>query len=567
MSSTSTRTCQYQDWWDRRASRASCKKSHQTGNNNNAILLPRPVFPPALDFDASRFTLPPSYDEIVDLEKAVYPPRPRSQDFSDTSTLVESAESKNDFQIWIKEDPDLLEEFIPRHVRILRKLQYNIFNVYRRLFTFVVVLNIIGAITLARTYQTQNVDDLRTAAMLASLASSNFLLAILIRQDYLVNLLFRTAWLLPWSMPKIIRNMVARVYCYGGIHSGAAVAGSVWWIAYTALTCRMFLQDATTLSVTILSLLVLVILATILILSYPNIRARYHNTFEITHRLLGWLSILLFWIQLLLTHSISSASPSLGPPLFRDPTFWNLTIITSLLLYPWLRIRRWTFTAHILSSHALRLTFPNPIHRFSCLSISSSPLLEWHPFATFPSASGETSMVISNAGDWTRDIIQFAVSQTNLPTTYDAHHKEINPSKSVQLRFWIKPHPKAGVLSLSLLYPRILILTTGSGIGPALSSLLERPASQFARLIWSTRSPLHTYGADIMALVRNADPEAIVLDTDEMGRPDLLKVVLGEARREGVDAVFVLSNERVVRWVVGGVEGRGGRAFGPIWDS
>lgn len=70
-----------------------------------------------------------------------------------------------------------------------------------------------------------------------------------------------------------------------------------------------------------------------------------------------------------------------------------------------------------------------------------------------------------------------------------------------------------------------------------------------------------------MALVHEADPDALVLDTDEMGRPDLLALVLREARDEDVDAVFVLSNERVVKWVVGGVERRGGKAFGPIWDS
>jgi ferredoxin-NADP reductase len=135
------------------------------------------------------------------------------------------------------------------------------------------------------------------------------------------------------------------------------------------------------------------------------------------------------------------------------------------------------------------------------------------------------------------------------------------------MSFYVKSHPKAGVLSLSLLFPRIIILTTGSGIGPALSSLLERPRHQHARLIWSTRSPLATYGQDIMDLVVKADPEAIVLDTDAMGRPDLLGLVWGVARREGAEAVFVLSNERVVRWIVGGLEDRGVCAYGPIWDS
>jgi len=166
-------------------------------------------------------------------------------------------------------------------------------------------------------------------------------------------------------------------------------------------------------------------------------------------------------------------------------------------------------------------------------------------------------MVVSNAGDWTRNLIQTAQRQA-LTSENEAE---------VQMHFYTKSHPKPGVLSLSLLFPRILILTTGSGIGPALSSLLERPAAQHARLVWSARAPERTYGAAIMALVHEADPEALVLDTQAMGRPDLLEVAWGMCRAERADAVFVLSNERVTRMVVGGLEGRGVRAYGPIWDS
>jgi hypothetical protein len=71
----------------------------------------------------------------------------------------------------------------------------------------------------------------------------------------------------------------------------------------------------------------------------------------------------------------------------------------------------------------------------------------------------------------------------------------------------------------------------------------------------------------MLDLVARADPEAVVLDTDEAGRPDLLETAWRESKRGKVDAVFVLSNERVVRWVVGGLTGRGVRAYGPIWDS
>jgi hypothetical protein len=565
MHTFSKRICQYQDWWDNRASRG--RRESGRSKHDCVLQLPLPSFPPALNFDASLFALPPAYEDVFDLEKAIHPAQPPSGRSSHASTIYQDKSLQKLYSAASISNQDSFHSPIARHVRVIRCLRYSIFTVYRRLFTFVFAMNLIGVFILLR--QHQNINEDRVCTTLATLASSNFLVAILIRQDYLINLLFRSAWLLPWSAPPSIRKAVARVYCYGGVHSGAAVAGTIWWIPFTAMTSRLFLQSASTFSITAISWTLLFLLLTILLLSYPAVRSRYHNTFEITHRFLGWISIALFWVQLLLlTLRTSDSLHQTAILLIHNPTFWNLTLITLLLIYPWLRIRRWTFTAHVLSSHAIRLSFPNPIHKFSCLSISSSPLLEWHPFATFPSRPNETSMVVSNAGDWTREIIGFArtqvARQSSLATTRTLPTRE---KGDVKLTFFTRPHPRAGILSLSLLHPRILILTTGSGIGPALSSLLERPASQFARLVWASRSPLLTYGRHMLDLVKRADPEAVVLDTDERGRPDLLELAWREGRRDAVDAVFVLSNERVVKWVVGGLVRRGVLAYGPSWES
>jgi hypothetical protein len=536
MQLSSVKTCQYQGWWDRRALRASAKGSRHT--EDSAVHLPLPAFPPPLDFDPSRFALPPAYDEVVDLEKAVYPDRPRSKDFSDSSTLDLTLVSQKHFREWTKIERDSFHLPIRRHIRVFRCLRYTIFNVYRRLFTFVFVINVVGGFILLRTYRSPSTEGGQICATLATLASSNFLLAIIIRQDYLVNVLFRVAWLVPWSFSPSIRNIVARVYCYGGIHSGAAVAGTLWWLTFTAMTS---LQSPHSTSSIVLTILTSTLLLAILILSYPNLRTRHHNTFELTHRFLGWTCIALFWTQFLL----STPSP------LSSPTFYILSLTCILIIYPWLRLRRWTFSISPLSNHAILLSFPHTIPRFSCLSVSTSPLREWHPFATFPSpATQGGSMIISNAGDWTRRFIHTA-----------------HLSSARQTTLWTRPHPKAGVLSLSLLFPRVLIVTTGSGIGPALSSLLERPREQFARLVWVTKAPVKTYGAGIMDAVQRADGEAVVLDTDRVGRPGLLEMAWYEARREEVDAVFVLSNRKVVKAVVGGLERRGIRAYGPIWDS
>jgi hypothetical protein len=471
-----------------------------------------------------------------------------------------------------------------RLVRVVRHIRFTVFTVYQRLFTLVFICNLIAAVVLYQ--QRGQLFHLNT---LAALASSNFLVAILIRQDVVVNLIFRTAWLVPWSLPLSVRRMVTRVYCYGGIHSGAAVAGTLWWVIFTVMMSWQAVDRGIyTPALLVLTLSLSTLLIIIIALALPAMRDRFHDSFELSHRFLGWSSIALFWVQLFLLIQYTSTTSVPGIPvstlILHSPTAWNLLFMTALLIYPWLRLRRWTFTARVLSSHALLLTFPQKVHKFSCLTISDSPLKEWHPFATFPSTTPslsstpdsnpttttttttttpppQTSLVISSAGDWTRSIITsttLALAATSQP--------------SIPLRLYVKSHPVAGVLSLSCIFRRVVILTTGSGIGPSLSSLLDRPPTQFARLIWSARAPLATYGADMLALVARADADALVLDTSADaqgagGRPDLLAVAARVYAEVGAEAVFVLSNRAVTGRVVRGLVAEGIPAFGPIWDS
>lgn len=452
-----------------------------------------------------------------------------------------------------------------QYARVVRRLRYTIWAVYQRLFTLIFTVNLAAVLTLLHL-KSWNTSVALNLDNLATLASSNFFLAILFRQDWLINLLFRSAWLIPWSLPLRLRRLAGRVYCYGGIHSGAAVVGTLWWIFFSAvMSWKGVSMGIYTPLVLILTLIIASLLITIIILSLPRLRVRHHDTWELTHRFLGWLSIALFWTQLLLLTQYSSTPDyDFTHRLIDTPTFWSLAIMTLLLIYPWLRLRRWTFTATPLSNHALQLSFPNTVHKYSCLALSSSPLKEWHPFATFPSTDRSkpgASMVVSAAGDWTRHLI------TTAQQSQRAQELSCSEEKSVQMRFWIKSHPRAGVLSLSCLYKRVVIVTTGSGIGPSLSSLLDCPQNQVARLVWSTRSPQKTYGEGIMRLVAQADPDALVLDTDASGRPDLLQVAWRMYVETQAEAVFVLSNEKVTRLVVGGLEKRGIPAYGPIWDS
>ncbi|KAF2797959.1 hypothetical protein K505DRAFT_297339 [Melanomma pulvis-pyrius CBS 109.77] len=524
-----------------------------------------PNFPPALNFDVDDIIS--SYSQDDDIEKAVVH-RTTFYDTSssDASTLTGATSYADLAPSKVTNTPHKLPP--KRYTQFLRHLRLTVFTVYRRIFTLIFIANLIGLYVILRSANAQTIE----LEDLSTWASANFLISILVRQDVFVNLIFRTAWLVPWWVPLRIRRLVARVYTYGGIHSGAAVAGTMWFFAFTTLiSIRFSQQECYTVPFLVLTWLILVLLALILLLAFPHLRSIYHNTFEMTHRFLGWASIALFWAQLLLlTYHSSQSSPtptSLGAILVQSPTFWNLFLITITLIYPWLRLRCWSFTPEVLSSHALRLHFTHRIHRFSCLSISNSPFKEWHPFATFPSLNANEpggSMVISAAGDWTTSLIQ---SQTQAQTRRHTLQCFAPPQPPPPLRIWVRGTVKAGVLSLSCIFPRVIILTTGSGIGPALSSLLDKPPTQFCRLIWSTRAPLQTYGEKLCVEVEKADPDALIIDTTNMGRPDLVQVAYQVWRETRAEAVFVLSNEKVTRKVVYGLEARGIPAFGPIWDS
>ncbi|HWM18112.1 MAG TPA: hypothetical protein VNO51_00385 [Ilumatobacteraceae bacterium] len=67
--------------------------------------------------------------------------------------------------------------------------------------------------------------------------------------------------------------------------------------------------------------------------------------------------------------------------------------------------------------------------------------------------------------------------------------------------------------------------------------------------------------------VERAQPDAIIWNTDELGKPDVLRLAYHAYADSDAEAVICISNRTVTRHVVHGLERRGIPAFGPIWDS
>jgi hypothetical protein len=177
--------------------------------------------------------------------------------------------------------------------------------------------------------------------------------------------------------------------------------------------------------------------------------------------------------------------------------------------------------------------------------ISRKPFVGWHQFANVPPRAGSSGyrMVISRAGDWTGAFID-------------------DPPDSV----WVRGIPTHSVANVGDLFTKMVYVTTGSGIGPVLPHILtrERPS----RLVWVTRDPYETFGEALVTEIMDAQPDAVIWNTDQRGkRPDILRLAYAAYLQSGAEAVLCISNDKVTWQVVHGLERRGIPAFGPIWDS
>lgn len=376
---------------------------------------------------------------------------------------------------------------------------------------------------------------------IANLVLINFTVAILFRQQRLINGLFWIATRIPTHWPLWIRWGAGKVFHFGGLHSGGATFGTLWFgallygMGYNAYH-QVGQTSAATIAVTAVMLLLLL---TMLATALPGFRARHHNSFELVHRIVGWTVLLLFWVQNTLV-SVDAGGNFVG-----GPAFWALLLVTLSVVSPWLTLKKVPIEVIKPSNHAVDIRFDYGDTPFpgSSNAISLSPLREWHSFANIPTPGKDGyRLIVSRAGDWTGRFID-------------------NPPSHV----WVKGITTAGVANIELLFKKVVYVGTGSGIGPILPHLLAQYVP--CKLIWSTRSPRETYGADLVDEIVQASPDALIWDTDTRGKPDLSELAERAVRESGAEAVICISNQKLTRKVVHDMESLGIPAYGAIWDS
>ena len=112
--------------------------------------------------------------------------------------------------------------------------------------------------------------------------------------------------------------------------------------------------------------------------------------------------------------------------------------------------------------------------------------MEWHSFAAIAEPGKKAfSVVVSRAGDWTIKMI------SNPPT-----------------EIWKRGIPTYGVMHIAKMFNRIVLVATGSGIGPCAPAIFRREVA--IRLLWTAPNVRETFGDKLVEQIVDANPEAVI---------------------------------------------------------
>lgn len=103
------------------------------------------------------------------------------------------------------------------------------------------------------------------------------------------------------------------------------------------------------------------------------------------------------------------------------------------------------------------------------------------------------SLVVSRAGDWTNKQI------TEPPT-----------------KLWVRGVPAFGVIRIVPLFRRVILVATGSGIGPCAPAILEGRVPM--RLLWTSPDVRKTFGDKLVDSILDAQPEAVIYGENLISR-------------------------------------------------
>ena len=126
--------------------------------------------------------------------------------------------------------------------------------------------------------------------------------------------------------------------------------------------------------------------------------------------------------------------------------------------------------------------------------MSHNPLFEWHSFATIatPGKKGY-SAIISRVGDWTSNEIA-------------------NPPEKI----WIRGIPCYGVVRVTTMFRRVVMVATGSGIAPIAPVVFAQKTD--IQLLWTAPAVRKTFGDKLVDALLEVAPGSVVYGENSVAR-------------------------------------------------
>ncbi|XP_078431451.1 adenylate-forming reductase 06235-like [Wolffia australiana] len=422
-------------------------------------------------------------------------------------------------------------------------LDQGLFTVYKRLFTVSITLNLV-IISLAISEYFAYAK--RKAA---AFAVYNVLVLTLCRSEAFLRIVF-------WSSVRALGRRgvplwmktatTSLLQSLGGVHSGCGVS-SVAWLIY-ALVLALQHRDDTRPEIIAVASVILSLIFLSCLLAFPLVRHLHHNLFERTHRFAGWAALALLWVFVVLTAGYNPKTNSYdnltATRLAGQQETWLTLLVTVLIVFPWITVRRVPVSVTSFSGHASIIKFSGGVKAGLLGRISRSPLSEWHAFGIISDNEESHMMLVGAVGDFTMRLVSEPPSH-----------------------LWVRKVHFAGLPYLVNMYNRAVLVATGSGIAVFLSFLLQ-PCDAEVCLVWITKSVNHNFGPDIGEMMRgHPQGKVIIHDTAVLGRPNVAQLAVDTAKMWKAEVVVVTSNPQGSRDVVNACRAEGIAAYGPIWDS
>ncbi|KAF9255902.1 hypothetical protein L218DRAFT_1081618 [Marasmius fiardii PR-910] len=492
--------------------------------------------------------MPPSPADIDNAEKGVHSPQPPPLTLAALSVSIlpttkpeHASDAKAQTSV-IAIPPSKPKNPAPPKRKASRWLRFSLwFNTYRKFFTVVVSLNIVGFV-FAATGKWHYGRQYTGALVLG-----NILTAILMRNElfgrflYLVVNTFFAKW------PPLCFRLActSTLQHLGGIHSGCATSGFLWIILKVVI---LFIDHKNNHNAVLAwSILTTLVIVVAIVSAFPWVRNTHHNVFERHHRFSGWVALVFTWIFVILGDSYDLTTHSWNPHgvrVIRQQDFWFAAGMTLFVITPWITIRKVKVEVEIPSPKVVILKFERGMQQGLLARISRSSVLEYHAFGTISEGikSGKHYLICGVQGDFTKGLVQ------NPPT-----------------HLWTREVKFAGVSNTSAIYKRGIRVCTGTGLGAALSTCLQSP-NWF--LIWIGSDQEKTFGPTIAGLINeNLQGRVILWDSKQRGgRPDTMKLITETYKSWNAEVIFITSNWTGNQEMMEGCKKAGIPAFGTLWD-